>query len=58
MKNKVISEIHQQINLQKRYFAMYSTQNGNNKKKKIMTTEFIPKGKVSERLNGSIHNWH
>ena len=35
---------------------MYSTQNGNNKK--IMTTEFIRKGKVSERLNGSIHNWH
>ena len=56
LKNKVISEIHQQINLQKKYFAMYSTQNGN--KKKIMTTEFIRKGKVSERLNGSIHNWH
>ena len=37
---------------------MYSTQNGKKEKKKIMTTEFIPKGKVSERLNGSIHNWH
>ena len=34
LKNKVISGIHQQINLQKRYFAMYSTQNGKKKKKK------------------------